>query len=58
MINNTLISLLDINNKSVRDVAKYYLSYRDGFEAIRAELSTHGAVSSNEVNGYVYVADL
>ena len=53
-----MISLLDINNKSVRDVAKYYLSYRDGFEAIRAELSTHGAVSSNEVNGYVYVADL
>lgn len=37
------ISAGGYNKESVRDVAKYYLSYRDGFEAIRAELSTHGA---------------
>lgn len=37
------ISAGGYNKESVRDVAKYYLSYRDEFEAIRAELSTHGA---------------
>ena len=31
------------NKESVRDVAKYYLSYKDDFESVRAELSTHGA---------------
>lgn len=37
------ISAGGYNKESVRDVAKYYLSYRDEFEAIRAELSTYGA---------------
>ena len=37
------ISTGGYNKESVRDVAKYYLSYRDEFEAVRAELSTHGA---------------
>ena len=30
------------NKESVRDVAKYYLPYKDDFESVRAELSTHG----------------
>jgi hypothetical protein len=37
------ISVGGYNKESVRDVAKYYLSYQDEFEAVRAELSTHGA---------------
>ena len=27
----------------VKDVAKYYLTYKDDFEIVRAELSLHGA---------------
>ena len=30
------------NKQSVRDIAKYYLSYKDEFESLRAELSTCG----------------
>lgn len=36
------ISTGNFNKESVRDVAKYYLSYKDEFETVRAELSTCG----------------
>lgn len=37
------ISAGNFNRESVKDVAKYYLTYKDDFESVRAELSTHGA---------------
>ena len=36
------ISAGGYNKESVRDVAKYYLSHKDEFETVRAELSTRG----------------
>ena len=36
------ISAGGYNKESVRDVAKYYLSHKDKFETVRAELSTRG----------------
>lgn len=36
------ISAGGFNKESVRDVAKYYLSHKDAFETVRAELSTCG----------------
>ena len=36
------ISVGGYNKESVRDVAKYYLSHKDDFETVRAELSTRG----------------
>ena len=36
------ISTGGFNKESVRDVAKYYLSHKDAFETVRAELSTCG----------------
>lgn len=36
------ISAGGFNKESVRDVAKYYLSHKDEFETVRAELSTCG----------------
>lgn len=37
------ISTGNYNRESVKDVAKYYLTYKDDFEIVRAELSLHGA---------------
>lgn len=37
------ISVGNYNRESVKDVAKYYLTYKDDFENVRAELSLHGA---------------
>lgn len=36
------ISAGGYNKESVRDVAEYYLSHKDEFETVRAELSTRG----------------
>lgn len=36
------ISIGGYNKKTVRDVAKYYLSHKDEFETVRTELSTCG----------------
>lgn len=36
------ISIGGYNKESVRDVAKYYLSNKDEFETVRAEVSTWG----------------
>ena len=37
------ISVGNYNRESVKDIAKYYLTYKDDFENVRAELSLHGA---------------
>ena len=37
------ISVGNYNRESVKDVAKYYLTYKDDFENVREELSLHGA---------------
>ena len=37
------ISTGNYNRESVKDVAKYYLTYKDDFEIVRADLSLHGA---------------
>ena len=36
------ISTGNYNRESVKDVAKYYLTYKDDFEIVRADLSLHG----------------